>query len=106
MSHRWKGAAMVVMRRSDSGANLQRHRDCPADWCTCECHSLKTEEEEGRKKRSSRQAAHKKQVVSVRIQKRSQGFHPDICLLVSYRRGKKLLRDSNVTLLSLILTKS
>lgn len=33
-----------VRRRSDSGANL--HRDCPADWCRCEHHSLKTEEEE------------------------------------------------------------
>lgn len=34
------------MKTLETNANLQRYTDCPADWCKCECHSLRPEEEE------------------------------------------------------------
>lgn len=31
--------------REYKSANLQRYTDCPADWCKCECHSLRPKAE-------------------------------------------------------------
>lgn len=31
--------------REYNSANLQRYTDCPADWCKCECHSLRPKAE-------------------------------------------------------------
>lgn len=56
------------------------------------------------KKRSSPEAAQKKQFVSAQNQQQSRD--PDIRLLVSYRGGKKLLTDSSFTLFTLILTET
>ncbi|KAF0044193.1 hypothetical protein F2P81_003351 [Scophthalmus maximus] len=32
---------------SEATSNLQRHSDCPADWCKCDCRSLSPEKERG-----------------------------------------------------------
>lgn len=60
---------MMIQMESSWKANLQRYSDCPADWCKCECHSLRKTSPATRVK-----AAEEKKRVVVSLEKIQKGF--------------------------------
>lgn len=72
-----QAASCTQMKTLETNANLQRYTDCPADWCKCECHSLRPEEEGGEEEDTEEEDEQEeepgqREVVSVGLEKTEQ----------------------------------